>query len=81
MIKMAGIWSPLENAIYWISNDSLAKISHNYPYTANTVEPQYNEGQGPGTVNVYSGSNATGWHQWVTDSDVSLGSIRGDSWN
>ena len=55
MIKMAGIWSPLENTIYWISNDSLAKISHNYPYTANTVEPQYNEGQGPGTVNVYSG--------------------------
>lgn len=46
MIKMAGIWSPRENAIHWISNDSLAKISHNYPYTANTVEPQYNKGWG-----------------------------------
>lgn len=27
-----------ENAIHWISNDSLAEISHNYPYTANTVD-------------------------------------------
>ena len=38
MIKVAGIWSPRKNAIHWISNDSLAKISHNYPHTANTVD-------------------------------------------
>ena len=48
MIKMAGIWSPRENAIHWISNDSLLKISHNYPYTANTVDLNITKAKGRG---------------------------------
>ena len=48
MVKMAGIWSPRENAVHWISNDSLAKISHNYPYTANTVDLNITKAKGRG---------------------------------